>query len=55
MRHNIRKSNLSFMYGIIAMSIVVLLIASLFLYWCMPASQQTGNSTESTTISSFTE
>lgn len=55
MRRNIRKSNLSFMYGIIAMSVVVLLIASLFLYWCMPANQQTESNPESSVISSYTE
>lgn len=40
MRRNIRKSNLSFMYGIMAMAIIVLLIAGLFLYLCLPASPQ---------------
>lgn len=37
MRHNIRKSNQSFMWGIMAMAIIVLLICFLFLYWCIPA------------------
>lgn len=37
MRHNARKSNQSFMYGIMAMAIVVLIIAGLFLYLCIPA------------------
>ncbi len=37
MRHNIRKSNQAFMWGIMAMAIVVLMIAFLFLYWCVPA------------------
>lgn len=36
MRHNARKSNQSFMYGIMAMAIVVLIIAGLFLYLCIP-------------------
>ena len=36
MRRNIRKSNQAFMWSIMAMSIVVLLIAFLFLYWCVP-------------------
>lgn len=37
MKRNIRKSNQSFMWGILAMAIVVLLVAYLFLYWCVPA------------------
>ncbi len=37
MRHDIRKSNQRFMWGIMAMAIVVLLIAFVFLYWCIPA------------------
>lgn len=37
MKHDIRKSNQRFMWGIMAMAIVVLLIAFVFLYWCMPA------------------
>ena len=37
MRRNIRKSNMTFMWSIMAMAIVVLLIAFLFLYWCAPA------------------
>lgn len=36
MRHNIRKSNQNFMWGILGVAIVVLLVASLFLYWCAP-------------------
>ena len=36
MRRNIRKSNQAFMWSIMAMSIVVLLIAFLVLYWCVP-------------------
>lgn len=37
MKHKARKANQSFMWGIMAMAIVVLLVASLFLYWCVPA------------------
>lgn len=37
MRRNIRKSNQAFMWGILAMAIVVVLVAYLFLYWCVPA------------------
>jgi hypothetical protein len=40
MRHNIRKSNQSFMWGVMAMAIIVLLIAGLFMYWCIPVAPQ---------------
>ena len=36
MRYNIRKSNQQLMYGVMAMAIVVLMIAGMFLYWCAP-------------------
>lgn len=36
MRHNIRKSNQQLMYGVMAMAILVILIAAMFLYWCEP-------------------
>ena len=34
MRHDIRKSNQRFMWGIMALGMLVILIASLFFYWC---------------------
>lgn len=37
MRHNIRKSNQTLMYMVMAMAVIVILIAALFLYWCAPA------------------
>lgn len=37
MRRKASKANLSFMWGIMAMAIVVLLVAGLFLYLCVPA------------------
>ncbi len=37
MRHNIRKSNQAMMYMVMAMAVIVVLIAALFLYWCTPA------------------
>lgn len=35
MRHNLRKANQRFMFGIMAMAILVLLVAGLFLYLCL--------------------
>ena len=35
MRHNLRKANQRFMFGIMAMAMLVLLIAGLFLYLCL--------------------
>jgi uncharacterized iron-regulated membrane protein len=35
MRHNLRKANQRFMYGIMAMAMLVLLVAGLFLYLCL--------------------
>ena len=35
MRHNIRKANQRFMFGVMAMAIIVLLVAALFLYLCI--------------------
>lgn len=35
MRHNLRKANQRFMFGIMAMAMLVLLVAGLFLYLCM--------------------
>jgi uncharacterized iron-regulated membrane protein len=35
MRHNLRKANQRFMFGIIAMAMLVLLVAGLFLYLCL--------------------
>jgi hypothetical protein len=36
-RHDIRKSNQHFMFGVAGMAIVVLLVVALFWYWCLPA------------------
>ncbi len=36
MRRKASKANLSFMWGIMAMAIIVLLVAGLFLYLCVP-------------------
>lgn len=36
-RRNIRTANRSFLYGITALAIVVILLAGMFLYWSMPA------------------
>ncbi len=35
MRNNLRKANQRFMFGIMAMAILVLLVAGLFLYLCL--------------------
>jgi hypothetical protein len=35
MRHNVRKANQRFMYGVMAMALLVLLVAALFLYMCI--------------------
>lgn len=35
MRHNLRKANQRFMFGIMAMAMLVLLVAGLFLYLCL--------------------
>lgn len=35
MRHNVQKANQRFMYGVMSMALLVLLVASLFLYMCM--------------------
>ncbi len=35
MRHNLRKANQRFMFGIMAMAVLVLLVAGLFLYLCL--------------------
>ena len=35
MRHNVRKVNQRFMYGVMAMALLVLLVAALFLYMCI--------------------
>ena len=35
MKHNVRKANQTFMYGVMAMAILVMLVAGLFLYICM--------------------
>ena len=35
MRHNLRKANQRFMFGITAMAMLVLLVAGLFLYLCL--------------------
>ncbi len=35
MRHNLRKANQRFMFGILAMAMLVLLVAGLFLYLCL--------------------
>lgn len=36
MRHNIRKSNQSIMWGIMAMAVIVVLVVGLFVFWCLP-------------------
>ncbi len=37
MRHkNIRKFHQQFMYSMVAMAIVVMLVAAVFWYWCLP-------------------
>ncbi len=36
-RRDIRKSNMTFMYAVVAMAIVVLMVVGLFWYMCMPA------------------
>lgn len=35
MRNNLRKANQRFMFGIMAMAMLVLLVAGLFLYLCL--------------------
>ena len=35
MIHNLRKANQRFMFGIMAMAMLVLLVAGLFLYLCL--------------------
>lgn len=35
MRHNLRKANQRFMFGIMAMAMLVLVVAGLFLYLCL--------------------
>ena len=35
MRHNLRKANQRFMFGIMAMAMLVLLVAGLLLYLCL--------------------
>lgn len=35
MRHNLRKANQRFMFGIMAMAMLVLIVAGLFLYLCL--------------------
>lgn len=35
-RHNLQKANQRFMFGVAAMAIVVLLVAALFWFWCLP-------------------
>ena len=37
MRRKASKANLSFMWGFMAMALVVLVVAGLFLYLCVPA------------------
>lgn len=34
MHHNIRKANMSLMYGVMGMAVIVLMVAGLFLYMC---------------------
>lgn len=36
MRHNIRRANQRFLFGILGMAIVVIMVVALFLVWCMP-------------------
>jgi hypothetical protein len=36
-RHNLQKENQRFMFGVAAMAIIVLLVAVIFWYWCLPA------------------
>lgn len=35
MRHNVQKANQRFMYGVMAMALLVMLVAALFLYMCI--------------------
>lgn len=35
MKHNIRKSNQRFMWGIVALGMIVIMMVSLFLYLCV--------------------
>lgn len=39
-RRNIRTANRGFLYGIVALAIMVMLMVGLFLYWSMPQSVQ---------------
>lgn len=41
MRHNIRKTNQNLMWAVMAMAVIVLMIAALFLYWSAPTDSQT--------------
>lgn len=36
MRHNIRKTNQSMMWGIMAMAVLVLLVVGMFVFWSLP-------------------
>lgn len=36
MRHNIRKTNRNLMWAVMAMAVIVLMIAGMFIYWCAP-------------------